>query len=456
MTLGSLLDPTHKVEMGDAKLSRAEVAEGVGIFGSGYEAAAMVLAEGARSLGFRALITDSFGKFRPVANISGTSRIYLLGDYVLNPLKPEGRDRGLYVDLICEALAHSFGMGLQTLSDLKGVLLETLDKADDELTLMGLSSLFEAQSEVSSQFSAYGVLQPLLTGGSAAAFRGRQTVNIGEALHDVSVIELSEIHTRSLKPLAQSLLLVKVLHYARENDCKVLLIMDTPEIIWPDTGLQRPDAKTSFFYIQAPQMLREAGVCLCLCSASTLWIERRILSNVGTLIHFGSPSPQAAMAASELMGRKTDVDSFRSLRTSFAYVLRPRSPEPELCRFRRPRWLFTEPSREELVERNAKLGMPPAGGRFHAACKLAGDFNEGAESAFGILEPLRASGGLPFQEYMDRMVPEDRRIVNKLLRLQYLKMMNSEIGGTRQVLMTTTEKGIRALKEYEKGKGGEN
>jgi len=219
--------------------------------------------------------------------------------------------------------------------------------------------------------------------------------------------------------------------------------------------LQRPDARASFFYLQAPRMLREVGIHLCVCSTSSVWIEKRIISNIGTLILFGAPNPYAAEAASNLMGRKIGADAFRTLKTSFAYVLKPRSPEPKLCRFKRPRWLFDEVSREDLALRSAQLGMPPANRQAQMICKLVDDFDEGAEAAFGILNALQESGGLPFQDYSDRIGPEGKRFVGKLLRLQYLKIVNSETDGERQALLTMTEKGARALREYCKESGGE-
>jgi hypothetical protein len=443
------------IGIGEFMLDRAELAEGIGIFGSGYEIGAMLLAEGAKSLGFRVLAIDAYGKFRPLAKASPGNRVFLLGDYALNPLKPEGRDKELYADLFCEALSHSFGIGLQALADVKGVLLEALDRTDGELTLFGLASLFEAQSEAGSQFTAYGVLQPLLSGRSAAPFRGRQTINMGEMLRDVSVVELSDIQSKNLKALAQSLLIVKILDYARENRSRILLIVDAPEIIWPDTGLQRSDAKASFFYLQVPRMLREVGVHLCLCSTSSLWTERRVLSTVGTLIQFRTPNPYSAEAASVLMGRKIDADALRALKTSYAYVLRPRSGEPELCRFLRPTWLLTGVSREELAANNAGGGIPPADPRAQRACRLVEDFYEGAGSAFRILSALQGSDGRPMQDYSVEIGPGEKRLVSKLLRLQYLKTVNSEVAGAKQVLLKTTEKGIRALREYEKGNGGE-
>lgn len=452
--VGSLLS-TSFIEIGDVKLSRAELAEGVGIFGSGYEIGAMVLAEGANSLGFSVIIIDSFGKFKPMVNASPENKVYVLGDYTLNPLKPEGHDKELYADLFCESLSHSFGIGLQTLSDLKGVLLEALDRSDGELTLISLASLFEAQSELGSQFSAYGVLQPLLTGRSAAPFRGKQTINLGDVLKGISVVDLSDIQSKNLKALAQSLLIVKILDYTRENKSRLLLVVDTPEIIWPDTALQRSDAKVSFFYLQVPRMLREAGVHLCLCSTSSMWAEKRILSNVGTLIQFRASNPYSAEVASNLMGRKMDADSFRTLKTSFAYVLKPRNREPELCRFKRPTWLFTGVTREELAARNTQLGIPPGNQQAQMACRLVEDFDEGAGSTFRILTTLQGSGGLPLQDYTDQIGPEEKRLVSKLLRLQYLKMFNSEVGGVKQVLLTTTEKGVRALREFEKVSGGD-
>lgn len=453
--IGTLLNPADFVETGDVTLSRAELAEGIGIFGSGYENGTMVLAEGANSLGFGVVIIDSYGKFRPIINASAKNKAYLLGGHTLNPLKPEGHDNEYYVDLLCEALSHSFGANLHTLSDMKGVLLEALGGEDRELTLMGLASLFETQSEAGSQFTAYGVLQPLLVGGSAAPFRGKQTIRVGDLLNDVSVVELSDIWSKNLKALAQSLLIVKMIDYARENKSRALVIVDSPEILWPDTGLQRPDARASFFYLQAPRMLRETGIHLCICSTSSLWIERRIISNVGTLIQFGAPNPYTAEAASNLMGRKIGAEAFRTLRTSFAYVLKPRGPEPELCRFKRPRWLFTDVSREDLSLRDAQLGVPPANMRAQMTCKLVEDFYERAEAVFGILNALQTSGGLPFQDCSDLLGAEEKRFVSKLLRLQYLKMVNAETEGGRQALLTMTEKGVRALREYEKGNGGE-
>lgn len=453
--IGTLLNPTNYVEIGDITLSRAELVEGIGIFGSGYENGTMVLAEGANSLGFGVVVIDSYGKFRPMINASVRNKAYLLGGHTLNPLRPEGHDSECYADLLCEALSHSLGTSSLTLSDMKGVLLEALGSEDRELTLMGLASLFETQSEAGSQFTAYGVLQPLLAGGSAAPFRGKQTIRMEDLLNDVSVVELSDIHSKSLKALAQSLLIVKMIDYARENRSRALVIVDSPEILWPDTGLQRPDARASFFYLQAPRMLREAGIHLCICSSSSLWIERRIISNVGTLIQFGAPNPYTAEAASNLMGRKIGAEAFRALKTSFAYVLRPRSPEPELCRFKRPRWLFTEVSREDLALRDAQLGMPPANRRAQMTFKLVEDFDESAEAVFGILNTLQKSGGLPFQDYSELSGPEEKRFVNKLLRLQYLKIVNAETEGVRQALLTMTEKGVRALREYEKVSGGE-
>lgn len=453
--IGTLLNPNNYVEIGDVNLSRAELAEGVGIFGSGYENGTMVLAEGANSLGFGVVVIDSYGKFRPMINASAKNKAYLLGGHTLNPFKPEGHDSECYADLLCEALSHSFGTSLLTLSDMKGVLLETLGSEDREITLMGLASLFETQSEVGSQFTAYGVLQPLLIGGSAAPFRGKQTISVGDLLNDVSVVELSDIRSKSLKVLAQSLLIVKIIDYVRENRSRALIIIDSPEILWPDTGLQRPDARASFFYLQAPRMLKEAGIQLCICSTSSMWTEKRIISNVGTLIQFGAPNPYTAEAASNLMGRKIGADAFRTLKTSFAYVLKPRSPEPELCRFKRPRWLFTEVSREDLALRNAQLGMPPVNRQAMMKCKLVEDFDERAEVVFGILNALQTSGGHPFQDYSDLIGPEEKRFVSKLLRLQYLKIVNTEAEGGRQAILTMTEKGVRALREYEKESGGE-
>ena len=89
------------------------------------------------------------------------------------------------------------------------------------------------------------------------------------------------------------------------------------------------------------------------------------------------------------------------------------------------------------------------------ACRLVEDFDEGAGSAFRILTTLQGSGGLPLQDYTDQIGPEEKRLVSKLLRLQYLKMFNSEVGGVKQVLLTTTEKGVRALREFEKVSGGD-
>jgi len=453
--IGTLLNPNNHAEMGDFSLGRAELAEGVGIFGSGYENGTMVLAEGANSIGFGVVIIDAYGKFRPMMNASAKNKPYLLGGHTLNPFKPEGHDSEHYADLLCEALAHSLGTSLLTLSDMKGVLLEALGTEDREMTLTGLASLFETQSEVGSQFTAYGALQPLLIGGSAAPFRGKQTINIGDLLNDVSVVELSDIWSKSLKVLAQSLLIVKIIDYSRENRGRALIVVDSPEILWPETGLQRPDARTSFFYLQAPRMLKEAGVHLCICSTSSLWTERRIISNVGTLIQFGAPNPYTAEAASNLMGKKVGADAFRTLKTSFAYVLKPRGPEPELCRFKRPRWLFAEVTGEDLALRDAELGIPPANRQAKMKCKLVEDFYERAEVAFGILNALQTSGGHPLQDYSDRIGLEEKRFVSKLLRLQYLKMVNAETEGGRQVLLTTTEKGDRALREYEKGSGGE-
>ncbi|MBO3803442.1 MAG: ATP-binding protein, partial [Candidatus Brockarchaeota archaeon] len=452
--LGCLIDPSSGNEVGKAKLTRAELAEGVGIFGAGYEVGAMVLAEGAKLMGFKVFAVDPFGKFWPLLNAAAESRLYLLGEHVLNPLKPEGGDAEAYVDLLCEALSHSFGTNLQTISDLKGAVLDALGRAEGELTLLDLASLFEAQSELSPQLTAYGALQPLLVGRSAASFKGRQTIDMGGALGGISVLELSSVQGRNFKVLAYCLAIAKLLDYARQARERVLLVADSPEIVWPDLSAQRLDSRSAFFYLHAFQMLRRSGIRVCLCSKSPTWIEKRVVSNAGTLIHFRATNPYEAAAASNLMGRKVDADSFASLGTSFAYVLKPGSLKPELCRFSRPRWILEKVGKEDVAARNSMLGILPTSQKPQARCKISDDFAEDAESAYGVLGEVRASGGVPFQDYGDAE-PGRRRLVGKLLRLQYLKLTNSEIDGSRLTMLALTEKGDRAMKEFEKIKGGD-
>jgi hypothetical protein len=452
--LGYLIDPSSGKEVGKVKVTRAELAEGIGIFGSGYDFGAMVLAEEASLMGFKVLVIDPFGRFWPLLNADSKSRLYLLSDHILNPLKPESQDVEAYIDLLCEALSYSFGTNLQTISDLKGVMLDTLGRTDGELTLMDLAGLFEAQSEINSQLTAYGVLQPLLTGKSAAPFKGKQTIEMEDALSGISVLELSSIQSRNFKILAYCLVIAKLLDYARQVKKRILLIIDAAEIFWPDLSIQRLDSRSAFFYLHVFQMLRQSGIYVCLCSKSPLWIEKRVLSSFGTFVHFRASNPYAAMAASNLMGRKVDADAFISIGTSFAYVLRPRNKRPELCRFLRPRWILEKVDKDDIATRNSQLGIRPSSQKLQAKCKIADDFAENAESVYNILDKVRASGGFPFQEY-EETEPEFKRLVNKLLRLQYLKITNSEMNGSRLSVLALTDKGVRALKEYEKMKGGE-
>ncbi|MGQ9514170.1 MAG: hypothetical protein ACUVTL_03865 [Thermoproteota archaeon] len=453
--LGSLIDPSSGKEIGIAKLTRAELSEGIGVFGSGYEDGTMVLVEGANSLGFKVLIIDPFGKFWPLLDAKSNSKVIMLGDYGINPLKSEGRDWEAYVDLLSEALSFSFGTSLQAISDLKNMMIEMLRRSESELTLMDLASLFEAQSEINSHLTAYGVLQPLLTGRSAEPFKGRQSIHMSDLLKDISVVDLSYIQSRCLKILAYALIIVKLIDHARQNKDRILLTIDSPEIMWPDLDLQRIESRSAFFYVHSLQMLRHAGVHLCLCSISPVWIERRILSNIGTLLHFRALNPYSAIAASNMMGKKIDPNDVRTLRTSFAYILRSRCREAELLRINRPRWLYAEVSRERLVERNTQLGLPPQIQNFGRMCRIFEDFPENSKTVLEILRRVKISGGIPLQDYENDIELRNKRILSKLLGLQYLKVVNTEFDGTRHALLALTEKGIRTLKEFEKEKGGD-
>lgn len=394
--------------------------DGLTVFGLYYPPVLLRLLEWPKKQDTRILVLDGVGNVSRYASRLGYNVIDVSSE-TINPLKCDGKDKETYLDLLCEALKHSFMASSESVEESKQILRDLITGDDDPYENYICESLIsESVQDLELQFTTLSLLRPLFLGASTQVFRGKQTIDLRK-LSKPTVLNLFDIFQRSIKTFLYTLILAKLIIYLREYTGEdFLLTICEPQFIWPPYSTLPFTLRSGTYYISILPFLLQR-IRLVLAGFSWRVVERSVLEYFANHVNVG-PS--------------TDFQEIRVEKAGMLTVKIPGLPQFNVA-LSIPRKYFTTVELRPRVKERRKLN------------RLQLDFRGESEKAREILMFIKSRGASTYDSIEEAYGVKGRSIAERLRMLHYLKYVKVSAPTGELYPLALTDKGYKALRGEE-------